>query len=200
MSHSIFIIFLFIAIATVTTAAKEYFVGNHVGWRIPPPNETEIYTIWASRRRFYIGDTLRFRYSASSVVQVDKYGFYHCDSTHPISFSVDGNTVVKLDKVGTVYFISGNSERCSKGQRMIVNVNNVRQHYPPAAHPPCNQYYSLAPSPSQGYGSGSGAGAGAGALLDSGSAVLASASVMALVVALAGLGLCLVEVILLICV
>ncbi|KAI3727250.1 hypothetical protein L1987_67062 [Smallanthus sonchifolius] len=181
MSSSISLALLFLTIATATAAAKEYQVGNAVGWRIPATNETELYTIWASRRPFHIGDFLRFRYSTGSVVLVDKWGFYHCDSSHPISYFNDGNTLVNLDKVGAVYFISGNMDRCNKGQRMIVNVKNVRRFSPSTADPPYYPYYAISPSPSLVSGSG---------VSDSGPAVLVFAS---RIVALAGLGLWLVQ-------
>ncbi|KAL8230352.1 hypothetical protein R6Q57_000130 [Mikania cordata] len=175
---------LFLAIAAAA-AAKEYEVGDAVGWRIPAANETELYTTWASRRRFHIGDSLRFRYSTSSVVQVEKWGFYHCDPSHPISYFNDGNTVVNLDKEGTIYFISGDLDRCNQGQKMIVKVKNGH-HFPPSiAYPPRSSYEATSPSPSQVLGFG--------ASSDSGPAVMVSASVMACFVALAGLGLCMVQ-------
>ncbi|XP_076929146.1 early nodulin-like protein 7 [Bidens hawaiensis] len=170
---------LVLAFVTATAVAKEYQVGDTVGWRVPATNETELYTTWASRRRFYIGDSLRFHYNIDSVVLVDKYGFYHCDSTHPISYFNDGNTLVTLDKVGTVYFISGNMERCYKGEKMMLNVRKLRQFPPTIADAPYNPYYGMAPAPSQVFG--------AGTYEDSGSSVAVSASVMVYIVALAGL-------------
>nr|XP_043616394.1 stellacyanin-like [Erigeron canadensis] len=164
----------FFAIAIATAMAKEYEVGGHVGWRIPASNETELYNVWASRRSFHVGDSLRFRYSTESVVMVDKFGYYHCDSTHPIAYFNDGNTLVKLDKLGTVYFISGNWERCIKGQSMLLDVVDVHQHHRhrhlPAsiAYAPQNPYYDMSPSPSQV--------AGGSGTSDSGSLLLAHAS------------------------
>ncbi|KAK9066236.1 hypothetical protein SSX86_013557 [Deinandra increscens subsp. villosa] len=174
---------LFLAIATATAAPKEYQVGNSVGWRIPANNETDLYTTWASRRPFHVGDSLRFRYSSGSVVLVDKWGFYHCDSSHPIAYFNDGNTVVNLDKVGTVYFISGNIERCEKGQRMIVHVRNPR-HFPLSiADPPHNPYIAMSPLPSQVPSSDT--------LSGSSAAGLVSASIVFSIIALTGLGFCL---------
>ncbi|KAK1434129.1 hypothetical protein QVD17_11047 [Tagetes erecta] len=186
MSSFTSFVLLFIATATAIVSAKEYQVGDAVGWRIPATNETELYTTWASRRKFHIGDSLRFRYSTSSVVLVDKYGYYHCDSSHPISYFNDGDTVVNLDKEGTYYFISGNSDRCQQGQRMILNVKvDVQTISPSIADPPYNPYSAMGPSPSQV--------ASFGPVPQAGSAVLVSVSGVAYVVAVAGIGLSLVK-------
>ncbi|KAJ9568341.1 hypothetical protein OSB04_004307 [Centaurea solstitialis] len=155
-SSSLALLLLAITIAAVATTAtaKEFQVGGAVGWRIPATNETELYNVWASRRRFYIGDSLRFHYKDDSVVMVEKWGFYHCDASNSTSFSDDGNTLINLDKAGTLYFISGNSDRCNKGQRMIVKViDNFRRISPSISTPPqSSPYYegaSPSPSPSQ---------------------------------------------------
>ncbi|XP_024969856.1 stellacyanin-like [Cynara cardunculus var. scolymus] len=188
-STSFALLFLAIATATTTAAAKEFQVGDAVGWRIPATNETELYNVWASRRRFHIGDSLRFHYKTDSVVVVEKWGFYHCDSSNPLSFFNDGNTLINLDKVGTIYFISGNADRCNKGQRMTVKVMNLHQ-FPPsiapsiAIPPQNNPYYAMSPSPSPSHLSGSGTSS------DSGPVASVSASIMVLIV---GLGLWLVQ-------
>ncbi|PWA35236.1 Cupredoxin [Artemisia annua] len=177
---------VFIACAMTIVAGKEYQVGGAVGWRIPAANETELYNVWASRRRFHIGDTLRFRYT-DSVVIVEKYGFFHCDASQPIVYYNTGDTLVNLDKLGAFYFISGSEQRCNKGQKMIVNVTAARYHPPTIASAPNYDPYhdAVAPAPSQG--------SGPSTSLDTGLAVSVSASTMAYVVALAGLGLCLVQ-------
>lgn len=107
---------------------------------------------------------------------VEKYGFFHCDSSRPILYFNDGDTLVNLDKVGTFHFISGNYERCNKGQKMCLNVTNLRSrprsHLPPTiADAPYNPYLPISPSPSQITGSGFYA--------DSGAVVSVSASIVA---------------------
>nr|XP_043626188.1 stellacyanin-like [Erigeron canadensis] len=153
------IFFLFLAVFTFTSvvSTEEYQVGGVVGWRIPATNESELYTVWASRRRFHIGDSLRFAYKNDSVVVVEKWGYYHCDSSHPIAFYNDGNTVVTLDKVGKIYFISGDAHRCKQGVNMILEVINpgpVRYFPPTIANPPDVTYSGMAPGPSQFVSSG----------------------------------------------
>nr|GEW31605.1 hypothetical protein [Tanacetum cinerariifolium] len=74
---------VFIKCATNTLAAKEYQVGGGSGCRLSAANETEFYNVWASRRRFHIGDSQRFRYIESSVT-VKKWEFFHGDETQMI--------------------------------------------------------------------------------------------------------------------
>ncbi|KAL8189333.1 hypothetical protein R6Q57_028899 [Mikania cordata] len=143
--------FLFFSVISSTSAA-EFQVGGAVGWRIPAVNETQLYNVWASRRRFFINDSLHFRYKNDSVVIVEKWGFYHCDSGKPIAFYVDGDTVINLENSGTMYFISGNADRCKKGMNMMVEVMSPRpvRYFPPSiSNPPENPYSALAPSPAQ---------------------------------------------------
>ncbi|KAI3789754.1 hypothetical protein L2E82_02558 [Cichorium intybus] len=151
------LLFLAVVAVTTTVGATEFPVGGDVGWRIPATNETELYNVWASRRRFHIGDSLRFRYKNDSVAVVKKWGFYHCDPSSPIAFFNDGDTVINLDNVGTMYFISGNSDRCKEGENMMLEVmgSDPGSYFPPSiSSPPENAYPAIAPSPSpfQSYG------------------------------------------------
>ncbi|KAL8242697.1 hypothetical protein R6Q59_012999 [Mikania micrantha] len=68
-----------------------------------------------------------FRYKNNSVAVVEKWGFYHCDSSNPIAFFNDGETVIDLDNVGTMYFISGDADRCKYGLNMMVEVMSPAQ-------------------------------------------------------------------------
>ncbi|KAJ9537674.1 hypothetical protein OSB04_030407 [Centaurea solstitialis] len=126
---------------TAAAAAKEFQVGGAVGWRIPATNETQLYNVWASRRRFHVGDSLRFRYKNDSVAIVEKWGFYHCNSSNPITFFNDGDTVIHLYTMGTEYFISGDVERCKQGKNMKVEVLGPEL----IATPPDNPF-DMAPS------------------------------------------------------
>ncbi|KAI3814941.1 hypothetical protein L1987_14590 [Smallanthus sonchifolius] len=159
-STLVYSFFLAVALFITSLSAEEFQVGGVVGWRIPATNETQLYNVWASRRRFHIGDSLRhlllcetdFRYKNNSVAVVEKWGFYHCDSSNPIAFFNDGDTVVNLDNVGTMYFISADADRCKKGVTMMVEVMSpgpVRYLPPSISTPPENAYSALAPSPSQ---------------------------------------------------
>ncbi|KAL0431604.1 UNVERIFIED_CONTAM: Early nodulin-like protein 1 [Sesamum radiatum] len=98
----------------------EFEVGERGGWAVPPGNDTDMYHEWASRKRFKVGDTIRFKYKKDSVMEVNKKDYNECNSTRPEFFSNNGNTIVTLDRSGFFYFISGATGHCDKGQRMIV--------------------------------------------------------------------------------
>ena len=65
---------------------------------------------------------LGFQYQNDSVLVVDKYGYYHCDSSKATSTYDDGNTLIKLENPGLIYFISGSTDHCRQGLRMEVDV------------------------------------------------------------------------------
>lgn len=54
----------FAAVVISSVYAEEYAVGGvFVGWKLPVLNATKLYTVWASRRNFYVGDSLsKFQY------------------------------------------------------------------------------------------------------------------------------------------
>ncbi|MFS7992549.1 putative Phytocyanin domain, cupredoxin [Helianthus anomalus] len=141
-----------IAVVITTISATDFQVGGTVGWRIPATNESQLYNVWDSLRRFHIDDSLYFRYKNDSVTVVEKWGFYHCDSSNSIAFFNDGDTVIDLDNIGTMYFISGDSDRCKQGVSMMVEVMSpVRvRYFPPAiSAPPEDSFSDVAPSPAQ---------------------------------------------------
>ncbi|KAF5788058.1 putative Phytocyanin domain, cupredoxin [Helianthus annuus] len=134
MSSSLTIFFsIFFALISFVSAITEYTVGDDMGWRIPAANETELYNVWASRRRFYVGDSLRFRYTYDSLVIVDKFGFYHCDSSKAIRYYNEGDDVIVLYMPGCMYFTSGEAEECKQGLKMAVQVLNSgpKPEFPP---------------------------------------------------------------------
>ncbi|KAL3840866.1 hypothetical protein ACJIZ3_025457 [Penstemon smallii] len=117
-----------------------------VGWRQPAPNETEMYSQWATTKTFHVGDSLRFEYKNDSVMVVDKWGYYHCNSSHPVSVFKDGrNTLIKLERPGPLYFVSGDPEHCKNGQRLMVEVITLHPRSPMDASPAPSPF-SNAPS------------------------------------------------------
>ncbi|KAM7480482.1 hypothetical protein LguiA_028695 [Lonicera macranthoides] len=158
MASSLFTSFFFtiVVILSITTnhapfaaASKEFKVGGGVGWRLPPSNETDFYNHWASTKRFHIGDSLRFEYNNKndSVLVVDKWGFYHCNSTHPYSKFNNGNTIVKLDKSGPIYFTTGDPNHCKQGQRLQVDVMMDAHNTPINPPPPPSIHAPPTPTP-----------------------------------------------------
>ncbi|KAL3511757.1 hypothetical protein ACH5RR_024474 [Cinchona calisaya] len=131
----VFVILVIILNATPTImAAEEFNVGDDLGWRHPSPNQTDIYNLWASRRKFHVGDSLRFEYKNDSVIVVDKWGYFHCNTSSPVSGYTDGNsTLISLDKAGPMYFVSGDPDHCKDGQRLLIEVLPL---YPPSDSPP----------------------------------------------------------------
>ncbi|KAI9070428.1 hypothetical protein K1719_008316 [Acacia pycnantha] len=100
----------------------EFQVGGSKGWVVPPANDTNIYLEWASHNRFQVGDSIRFKYQKDSVMEVDEEGYKNCNSSLPVMFSNNGNTLFTFHHAGSFYFISGASGHCQKGQKMIVRV------------------------------------------------------------------------------
>ncbi|KAL9236072.1 hypothetical protein vseg_010779 [Gypsophila vaccaria] len=124
--------------AVVRVSCFQYQVGGDRGrgWLMPDGSETETYNEWAEQNRFHIGDTIHFKYSKDSVLQVDREDYGSCNVTSPISKFEDGSTVFKFDRPGFFYFISGKPGHCEAGQKMIVRVmvQSGVQH-PPASAP-----------------------------------------------------------------
>ncbi|KAL2500215.1 early nodulin-like protein 21 [Abeliophyllum distichum] len=116
-------IFLLMAIlSSLHVSCFEFQVGERPGWVVPPANDTKLYNDWASKERFIVGDTIRFKYRKDSVMEVTKSDYKNCNSTRPNFFSNTGNTIFTLDRSGFFYFISGATGHCRKGQQMIIRV------------------------------------------------------------------------------
>ena len=95
-----------------------------------------------------------FEYKNDSVLVVDKWDYYHCNTSKPITAFNNGMSVIKLDRSGPFYFISGNIDHCKNGQRLLVEVMSV---HPVSASPPSIAFAPMsdmgmapAPSPSSG--------------------------------------------------
>lgn len=119
-----------------------------------------------------------FKYRNDSVLVVDKEAYHKCNATKPISKYEDGDTTFKFNRYGFFYFISGNSNHCMDGQRLIVQVMGQSETISP----------STAPSPATGGPSGSGdQPSGPGPSASPSSSFQLAAGVASLVVPLVGL-------------
>lgn len=99
------------------------------------------------------GSCTAFEYKNDSVLVVDKYDYYHCNTSKPIAALNNGTSVVKLDRPGPFYFISGNPDHCKNGQRLLVDVMSPHKISPPTiAFPPEPDEAAASPSPSQSSG------------------------------------------------
>ncbi|XP_021891940.1 mavicyanin [Carica papaya] len=137
---------------------KEFKVGDEFGWQEPTENNSAIYNQWATSKRFHVGDSLYFEYKNDSVVEVEKWGYYHCNSSNPIVAFDNGRSIFKLDRPGAFYFISGISDHCKNGQRLIVEVMGLHHHLhspPPSMAMPPEHQLSPSPSPNSPTNSGS---------------------------------------------
>ncbi|KAM0838150.1 hypothetical protein ACQ4PT_061175 [Festuca glaucescens] len=134
--------------------ATDFEVGGDAGWVVPPAGQAGTYNEWASKNRFLLGDSVHFKYKKDSVMVVTEEEYDKCASTHPIFFSNNGDTEVRLDHPGLFYFISGVTGHCQRGQKMAIKVigpdappprppRRHRAHHTPAA--PLLPSHSLAP-------------------------------------------------------
>ncbi|KAI5336997.1 PREDICTED: early nodulin [Prunus dulcis] len=147
-------VFLAVTICCAEAAATEFQVGDDLGWQEPDLNNSALYTQWASRNRFHVGDSLSFTYKNDSVLEVDKWDYYHCNTSNPIIAFDNGKSIMKLDRPGPFYFISGAPDHCKNGQRIFIEVMDPRpisQSPPPGAVPP-EPYLSDSPAPSPSLG------------------------------------------------
>ncbi|KAL9232822.1 hypothetical protein vseg_007887 [Gypsophila vaccaria] len=134
----IYAFFVVVSLAVVHVSCFQYQVGGDRarGWLKPDGSETETYNEWAEQNRFHIGDTIHFKYSKDSVLQVDREDYGSCNVTSPILKFEDGNTVFKFDHSGFFCFISGKPGHCEAGQKMIVRVMvQSGVHHLPAGAP-----------------------------------------------------------------
>ncbi|KAI3416934.1 Phytocyanin domain-containing protein [Psidium guajava] len=129
--------------------AREFRVGDAEGWHEPAELNSSLYSDWATRNRFHVGDSLNFEYKNDSVLVVDKWSFYHCKTSDPITAFDNGNSTFTLDKPGFFYFISGTTDHCKNGQRLIVDVmspHRIPHSTPPSiANPPETSMGGLSP-------------------------------------------------------
>lgn len=68
--------------------------------------------------------------------------YENCTTWNAISEFDDGNTVFELNRSGFFYFISGQPDHCTAGQKMIIRVMHPSEYKPGLSHPP-----ESAPSP-----------------------------------------------------
>lgn len=92
---------------------------------------------------FFEINNVAFEYKNDSVLMVEKWDYYHCNSSDPILALDNGKGIIKLDRSGPFYFISGFPDHCKNGQRLLVQVIS-----PPLTAPPPDSYVDSAPSPS----------------------------------------------------
>ncbi|OMP08967.1 Plastocyanin-like protein [Corchorus olitorius] len=129
------------------TQSYKFHVGGKDGWVVTP---SENYNHWAERNRFQVNDTLFFKYKkgADSVLLVTREDYFSCNTTNPILSLKDGDSTFTFDRSGPFFFISGISDNCNKGQKLIVVVMAVRhKHSPSPSTSPATPPVPSSPSP-----------------------------------------------------
>ncbi|KMZ58846.1 Early nodulin-like protein 3 [Zostera marina] len=118
--------FLALLLLLLPAFSLPFDVGDDSGWVVPNDHNDSRYNDWASTNRFITGDTLRFRYRKKDSLMVvgTKKEYRDCNTSQPLYFANNGDTVYKLNAPGTYYFISGILGHCQDGERMIVKVMN----------------------------------------------------------------------------
>ncbi|XP_077239876.1 mavicyanin-like [Tasmannia lanceolata] len=144
---------LLISFAPLFQSAFLFRVGGPRGWRKPDGNETETYNEWATKIRFHVGDSLYFKYKNDSVLVVESDDYTGCNISDPITAYEDGNTVIKFDRFGFFYFISGVPGHCQSGQKLIIWVMGQSEE---------TQSPASSPAPESGDGQGGQKGHGGG--------------------------------------
>ncbi|KAF0891076.1 hypothetical protein E2562_005160 [Oryza meyeriana var. granulata] len=135
-NHLVFLVLVIIALFGALghrAGATNFEVGGEHGWAVPPANEAGVYNEWASKNRFLVGDSVHFKYAKDSVMVVTEDDYNKCRASHPIFFSNNGDTEVRLDRQGLFYFISGVAGHCERGQRIVIKV--IGHDAPPPAAP-----------------------------------------------------------------
>ncbi|KAK7330217.1 hypothetical protein VNO77_24404 [Canavalia gladiata] len=144
-SYSLFLCLIFLCVGSHINCT-EFEVGGHDGWVVPKSKDNDqMYNQWASQNRFKVNDTVRFKYEKDSVMVVSEEEYEKCDSSRPLFFSNNGDTVFKFDRPGLFYFISGVSGHCDRGQKMIIKVMDIE-----AASSPQSENENAQKSPSKG--------------------------------------------------
>ncbi|GAB2285373.1 hypothetical protein Dimus_019826 [Dionaea muscipula] len=147
------VIVLFV-VALSSSEARRFRIGDGDGWVVNP---RESFNHWAERNRFQINDTVVFKYKkgSDSVLVVTRESYDACDATNPLQTYTDGNSEFTLGRSGSFYFISGNTEHCGRGQKLIIVVLAARHEKasspppaPPAAPIPSTSTPSSSSAPS----------------------------------------------------
>ncbi|CAL9009977.1 unnamed protein product [Prunus brigantina] len=82
-------VFLAVTICCAEAAATEFQVGDDLGWQEPDLNTSALYThgIWCLSLLLFcfhfLDSFTAFTYKNDSVLEVDKWDYYHCNTSNP---------------------------------------------------------------------------------------------------------------------
>jgi hypothetical protein len=79
-----------------------------------------------------------FKYENDSVLVVNHTDYKECIVSNPITKFEDGNTILRIDRYGFFYFVSGQPGHCNAGQKLVIRVmvQSAEVHTPRAAPSP----------------------------------------------------------------
>ncbi|XAR55525.1 hypothetical protein NMG60_11035619 [Bertholletia excelsa] len=145
--RSLYFLLVVVTCLLCSSEAYNFYVGGKDGWVLKP---SEKYSHWAERNRFQVNDSLIFKYKkgSDSVLVVNQEDYNNCNKAKPIQALSDGNSVFKFHASGPFFFISGEGDKCEKGQKLIVVVLAVRHHHTrkaPASSPSPSPYAAMSP-------------------------------------------------------
>ncbi|KAL5227856.1 hypothetical protein ABZP36_016121 [Zizania latifolia] len=130
-----------LGLAAVVSSSEAYvfYAGGRDGWVVDP---AESYNHWAERNRFQVNDTIVFMHDdevSSSVLQVTEPDFDACSTSNPVrqleNDVAAGRSVFRFDRSGHFFFVSGDDDRCQKGQKLYIIVMAVRPTNKPVEAP-----------------------------------------------------------------
>ncbi|KAH7550120.1 hypothetical protein ACOSP7_024714 [Xanthoceras sorbifolium] len=124
--------FQFLVLFQTKVLCYQYKVGDLDAWGVPTSANPLVYAKWSKYNAFKLGDSLLFLYppSQDSVIQVTKQSFDSCNTTDPILYMNNGNSLFNITTNGNFYFTSGESGHCQKKQKLHINVGNVSADSP----------------------------------------------------------------------
>eukprot|EP00253_Pinus_taeda_P007681 PITA_07681 len=120
-------IFCFL-LAVQSISAFVYRIGGRKGWVVPRESDPDAYNHWAGSHRFQIGDSLLFKYprGRDTVLVVTEQAYNTCNTTSPVVYADNGDSIFRFTASGPFFFISGVKGNCLKGQKLVVVVMGQR--------------------------------------------------------------------------
>lgn len=70
----------------------------------------------------------KYEKGLDSVLVVNQEAYDNCNKTNPKETLSDGESVFKFKRSGPFFFISGQNDKCEKGEKLIIVVMAVRHH------------------------------------------------------------------------
>ncbi|KAL4564017.1 hypothetical protein LXL04_028067 [Taraxacum kok-saghyz] len=118
-----------------TVAQTRHVVGDAFGWTIPTTNG--VYTTWASRQTFNVGDTLFFNFTTGfhDVTEVSQAAYGPCTIGNPITTTAAGPATITLSTPGNHYYICTVGRHCQAGQKLTINVGGATSTPPSTSSP-----------------------------------------------------------------